>query len=111
MVLCIQDRTYVWLMQRPYNLCVQMEKEQDHSHTKEFEYHHMQLLEYSNPLEIFGIHHVVWKDTDWSLGIPFSIFLGLLPISSSNLVFSLVCHTHFHFFFILLYLHLKCGKF
>ena len=36
MVLCIQDRTLVWSMWRHYNLCVQLEKEQDDSHAKEF---------------------------------------------------------------------------
>ena len=54
-----------------------MEKGYDNPHTEEFEHYHMQLPEYSHPSDIFGIHHVGWKDIDWNLGIYIYIFLFL----------------------------------
>jgi hypothetical protein len=43
-VLCIQDRTFVWSMQKHYSLYVQKEKEQDHSHVEEFEHCYESLI-------------------------------------------------------------------
>ena len=77
MVLCIQDRTFVWLIQRHYNLCVQMEEEQNHSHAKEFEHHHVQLPEYLKPLIYFwnpSCSVERYRLECWN--IFFSIFLG-----------------------------------
>jgi len=80
-VLCIQDRTFVWLMQRHYNLCVQMEKEQDHSHAKEFEHHHVQLQGTQTP---YIFLESIMQCRKIQIGVLeyffFHFFLGLLPI-------------------------------
>jgi hypothetical protein len=65
-------------MQKHYSLYVQKEKEENHSHTEELKHYHMQLQEYPHPSDIFGIHHGVYKDIDWTLEIFFFHFFGFV---------------------------------